>query len=104
MADVINLCAGKVFLPGARPVPTSMGLWQGFREGARLRSIASGIGSEHFDQVVAEGGAVNDTWATGTKYHVLEAAVHIDVVANVFLVVEVVGGLPPRQRHLKVAK
>ena len=75
-----------------------------FREGSRLRCIASGVGREHFDEVFAGACAVNDSWAAGTKYHVLEAAVHIDVVADVGLGVEVIGGLPPRQRHLKVAK
>src|SRR5262245_36377152 len=72
-------------------------------EGARCRPIASRVGSEHFDEVVAEV-AVNDSRAAGTKDHVLEAAVHINVIADVGLGVEVVGGLPPRQRHLKVAK
>ena len=28
-------------------------LWKGYPEGARLRCIASGVGSEDFDEVVA---------------------------------------------------
>ena len=58
----------------------------------RLRAVASGIGPEDLDEVVAKV-AVNDSRAAGTKYYVLEAAVHIDVVADVGLGVEVVSGL-----------
>src|SRR6185436_2239718 len=84
-------------------VPPRLHGSQEYRGGARRRCIASGIGSEDFDEVVAEV-AVNHSRAAGTKYHILEAAVHKDVVADVCLSVEVVGGLRPRQLHLKVAK
>ncbi len=58
---------------------TALANWlEEYRGGARLRGIASGVGSEHFDQVVAEVG-VNDSRTAGTKDHVLKAAVHIDV-------------------------
>jgi hypothetical protein len=42
-------------------------LWQGFREGARRRGIASGVGREYFDEVLAGTGAVNDARAAGTN-------------------------------------
>ena len=44
--------------------------------------MPSGVGSENLDQVIARV-IVNDSRAAGTKYHVLEPAVHIDVVTDV---------------------
>src|SRR5262245_565216 len=62
--------------------------------GCRFGCVAGGVCREDFDEVFAEVG-VNDARPAGTKDPVLQAAIHIDVVTDVGLGVEVVGGLPP---------
>ena len=79
---------------GPRVDPRLLRGLQKYREGTRRRCIPSGVGSEDFDEIVARV-AVNDSRAARTKYHVLEAAVYIDVVTYVSLGGEIVGGLPP---------
>ena len=56
--------------------------------------IAGGIGGDDFDEVFAEVG-VNDDQAAGTEKDVLQFAVDVNVVTDIRLGIEVVGGLGP---------
>jgi hypothetical protein len=77
-------------------------LLEEYCKSGRRRRIAGGVGGGDFDEVFAEL-RVNDALATGTKEDVMEDTVHINIVADIGLRVEVVGGLRPTDVGLGAA-
>ena len=83
-------------------LPGNAQLLEEYRNGGRRRSIAGRIRREDFDEVFTEL-TVDASDYTRTEEDVLEDTVQINIVADIRLRVEVIGGLGPQQLELGIA-
>jgi hypothetical protein len=83
-------------------LPGDAWLLQEYRERGWWRCVASGIRGDDFDRVFSEYTIFRDR-AAGTKQDILEDAVDVNIVTDVRLSVEIVGGLGPLNLHLSGA-
>jgi len=74
-------------------------LWYEYGSRGRRRCVASSIRGDDFDRVFSEYTIFGDR-AAGTKQDILEDAVDVNIVTDVGLSVEIVGGLGPLDLHL----
>src|SRR4029450_7861692 len=78
----------------------SLGYDQG--SGGRRRCVAGSIRGNDFNRVFSEY-AISGDRAAGTKANLFQGAVDVDVVSDVGLDIEIVGGLGPLDLHLRAA-
>ena len=82
--------------------PWNARLWYEYGRRTRRRCVAGSIRGDDFDRVFSEY-TVSGDWAAGTKADVLQDAVEVNVVTEIGLGIEIVGGLGPLDLHLGAA-